>query len=333
MWGSTMLGNPPGKIDRAVIAAREGDTRACAGSVADQIGGFGGPVYAAIESMRGARFVHDQPELAGWQVEIADAQRAKVLAPLACKTDKIDAGLLAEVSRRDLIPAIWLPTPQCAPNGNEPAGGYSWSRHRPALKNGIHVTLLAIGHPCPVSELFGAGGPELLSSTAVVDSARKENRPGKDRDRRNVSFDGVMQDPTGEAASSTAAGSARWRQGPRGVRRGRVRGGAGRRGPCCWVDGGRRVLRKRPLRPAGHVVAALAARGGDDECSQCSLAALAQVLSRLALCRASRSGRTHSGYSTFRGSSRSEGEEVEPVDDDGGRTEQADRGHHGARGG
>jgi transposase len=29
---------------------------------------FGGPVYAAIESMNGARFVHDQLELAGWQV-------------------------------------------------------------------------------------------------------------------------------------------------------------------------------------------------------------------------------------------------------------------------
>jgi hypothetical protein len=34
---------------------------------------FGGPVYAAIESMNGARFVHDQLELAGWQVEIAEA--------------------------------------------------------------------------------------------------------------------------------------------------------------------------------------------------------------------------------------------------------------------
>ena len=33
------------------------------------------PVYAAIESMNGARFVHDQLELAGWQVEIADAPR------------------------------------------------------------------------------------------------------------------------------------------------------------------------------------------------------------------------------------------------------------------
>src|SRR4051812_34481962 len=43
-------------------------------ALAGRIGAeFGGPVYAAIESMNGARFVHDQLELAGWQVEIADA--------------------------------------------------------------------------------------------------------------------------------------------------------------------------------------------------------------------------------------------------------------------
>src|SRR5215210_5069025 len=41
------------------------------------------PVRAAIESMNGARFVHDRLELAGWQVEIADAQKVKGLAPLA----------------------------------------------------------------------------------------------------------------------------------------------------------------------------------------------------------------------------------------------------------
>jgi hypothetical protein len=49
------------------------------------------PIRAAIESMNGARFVHDRLELAGWQVEIADAQKVKGLAPLACKTDRIDA--------------------------------------------------------------------------------------------------------------------------------------------------------------------------------------------------------------------------------------------------
>src|SRR5215210_4067981 len=51
----------------------------------------GAPIRAAIESMDGARFVHDRLELAGWRVEIADAQKVKGLAPLACKTDRIDA--------------------------------------------------------------------------------------------------------------------------------------------------------------------------------------------------------------------------------------------------
>jgi transposase len=68
-------------------------------------------IRAAIESMNGARFVHDQLERAGWQVEIADAQKVKGLAPLACKTDRIDAWVLAELSRRELVPAIWLPDP------------------------------------------------------------------------------------------------------------------------------------------------------------------------------------------------------------------------------
>jgi len=34
-------------------------------------------------------------------VQIADAQKVKGLAPLACKTDRIDAWVLAELSRRD----------------------------------------------------------------------------------------------------------------------------------------------------------------------------------------------------------------------------------------
>ena len=71
-----------------------------------------GPVRAVIESMNGARFVHDTLELAGWEVEIADAQRVKGLAPLAVKTDRIDALVLAVLSHRDLVPAIWLPDPR-----------------------------------------------------------------------------------------------------------------------------------------------------------------------------------------------------------------------------
>ncbi len=62
--------------------------------------------------MTGARFVHNQLELTGWDVRIADAQRAKGLAPLACKTNRIDASVLAELARRELVPEIWLPDPE-----------------------------------------------------------------------------------------------------------------------------------------------------------------------------------------------------------------------------
>ena len=55
-------------------------------------------VRAVIESMTGARFVHDTLEELGWEVLVADAQKVKGLAPLACKTDKIDARVLAELS-------------------------------------------------------------------------------------------------------------------------------------------------------------------------------------------------------------------------------------------
>jgi hypothetical protein len=64
--------------------------------LSERLARHGAPIRAAIESMNGARFVHDRLELAGWQVEIADAQKVKGLAPLACKTDRIDAWVLAE---------------------------------------------------------------------------------------------------------------------------------------------------------------------------------------------------------------------------------------------
>jgi transposase len=79
--------------------------------LAARAGMWGGPVRGVIESMNGARFVHDRLEEHGWDVLIADATKVKGLAPLACKTDKIDARVLAALSARDLVPEIWLPDP------------------------------------------------------------------------------------------------------------------------------------------------------------------------------------------------------------------------------
>ena len=94
---------------------------------------------------------------------MAGAQKVKGLAPLACKTDCIDAWVLAELTRGDLVPAIWLPTPSVRAERERARFRLHLVRHRTALKNRIHATLIAFGHPCPVSDLFGAGGRELLA--------------------------------------------------------------------------------------------------------------------------------------------------------------------------
>jgi transposase len=122
-----------------------------------------GEVRGVIESMNGARFVHDTLELAGWSVEIADAVKVKGLAPLACKTDRIDAWVLAELSRRDLVPAIWLPSPEVRAERERARFRLHLVKHRSALKCRIHATLLAFGYPNPVSDLFGKTGREVLA--------------------------------------------------------------------------------------------------------------------------------------------------------------------------
>jgi transposase len=94
----------------------------------------GEPVCAVVESMTGARLVHDTLEQQGWSVEIADAQKVKGLAPLACKTDKIDSKVLAVLSHRDLVPAIWLPDPQVREERELARFRLHLVKHKSALK-------------------------------------------------------------------------------------------------------------------------------------------------------------------------------------------------------
>jgi transposase len=71
---------------------------------------LGDEVTACVEMMSGALWVRDQLVACGWEVQVADARKVKTVAPLAAKTDKVDARLLAELCRRELVPALWLPS-------------------------------------------------------------------------------------------------------------------------------------------------------------------------------------------------------------------------------
>jgi transposase len=71
---------------------------------------LGPDVHGCIEMMSGAVWVRDRLAECGWTIEIADARKVKAIAPLACKTDRVDARVLADLARRDLVPTVWVPS-------------------------------------------------------------------------------------------------------------------------------------------------------------------------------------------------------------------------------
>ncbi len=151
-------------LDQLVVPPDAGSLRTLARRIEDV---HAQPVCAVIESMTGARIVHDTLEQEGWDVEIADAQKVKGLAPLACKTDRIDSMVLATLSWRDLVPAIWLPDPRVREERELARFRLHLVKHRSMLKNRIHSTLINFGRPCPVSDLFGVEGRKLLAKLDV----------------------------------------------------------------------------------------------------------------------------------------------------------------------
>jgi transposase len=71
---------------------------------------LGVEVRACVEMMSGAVWVRDRLQATGWDVQIADPRKVRAVAPLACKTDKVDARVLSELVVRDLVPALWIPS-------------------------------------------------------------------------------------------------------------------------------------------------------------------------------------------------------------------------------
>ena len=86
----------------------EGVVPADADGLAGLVIARGIDVRAVVEMMSGAVWVRDRLAAAGWDIAVAHARKVRDIAPLACKTDKVDARVLAELCRRDLVPTVWI---------------------------------------------------------------------------------------------------------------------------------------------------------------------------------------------------------------------------------
>jgi len=143
------------------------DAEGLGGFAAEIDARFGEPVRAVVESMTGARHVYDVLSEHGWQVQVADAAKARAFAPVACKTDKADAKVLATYSWRDLVPAIWLPPLSIRQARELGRCRAHLVKHRTMLKNRIHSVLMNFGVPRAESDLFGKAGRDRLAALPV----------------------------------------------------------------------------------------------------------------------------------------------------------------------
>ena len=125
-----------------------------------------------LEATYGWYWAADTLAELGAHVHLAHPLGVKMFAYRRVKNDQRDAADLADLLRMGRLPEAWIAPPAC----RELRG---WVRHRAklvglrsSLKCQIHAVLAAAGVQVPMSDLFGAGGRQLLTSARLTPESR-----------------------------------------------------------------------------------------------------------------------------------------------------------------
>jgi transposase len=129
------------------------------------------------------------------RVVIANPLQVKAIAHAHVKTDKVDAGTLANLYAAGYLPEIWTPDAATERLRRLVARRYQIVRHRTRVKNEVHAILAAHLVPkCPHADLFNQRGRAWLARQVVPD----DERVAIDRDNRELdrlTEDQAEQDP------------------------------------------------------------------------------------------------------------------------------------------
>jgi transposase len=107
------------------------------------------------------------------RVIVANPLQVRAIAHARIKTDKIDAGVLAQLRAADFLPEVWVPDAETERSRRLVARRNQVVRHRTRVKNEIHAILAAhLVPPCPHAELFNGPGRAWLAGQVVPDDER-----------------------------------------------------------------------------------------------------------------------------------------------------------------
>ena len=130
------------------------------------------PVTVVLEATVFWMWLEAQLTAAGYQVVVANAAQVKLIWHARAKTDPIDARKLAELSRVNLLPRIWIPDSATRARRQLLRGRAFLVRQRTVLKNRVHAHLLAENCQCPVLGVFTKSGRAWLARVVLSPVAR-----------------------------------------------------------------------------------------------------------------------------------------------------------------
>lgn len=118
-----------------------------------------GPVTVALEATLQWAWLQDRLTAAGFTVRVAHPKQVKLISDARCKTDPIDARKLADLARTNLLPTIWVPSPEIRAWRQLLRGRASLVRWRTRAKNRIHGALAAENLRVAATDLRPVGMP------------------------------------------------------------------------------------------------------------------------------------------------------------------------------
>lgn len=133
---------------------------------------YKGDIEVACEASSNAFWVADVLAPIVRKVHVGHTSKIRWIAEARIKTDKIDAGILAELLRADLFPEICIPPKRIRELRELVRGLIRLKRNAARCRNQVHGLLCRHGVSYKRSEMSGAALGELVNEAALATPAR-----------------------------------------------------------------------------------------------------------------------------------------------------------------
>ncbi len=135
-----------------------------------KLSGLGKELSLAVEPVSQWYYYADLLQNLGVDVHLANPVKVKAIASARVKTDKIDAGVLSDLLRSNLLPEAYFSGPEVRTWKEIVRYRVSLLNLRTQTKNKVTAIVSKNGLSCPFCDLFGKSGKSWLRSLSLPDN-------------------------------------------------------------------------------------------------------------------------------------------------------------------